>query len=232
MNDKILEIEMERDFTISKIEQYIFIASAIFLSKKYICDNAKDIYDNPDTVCFPYNKELTLNNYKTTKNKGPELLEYDGFGNFANEMIIISSASVLENYLRKIGKIFELNKSKMVPCPKCGYRREPLPHSFDRIAKRINEIVMIEDIEGYEHSFLLTLIRHKIIHNRGNADDDFIKKVKGLKCEESNRYSKKETNLTISIPIDKIVLPCLGKSIKFVENSSDLFISHPKEAKI
>jgi hypothetical protein len=231
MNDKILEIEKERDFTISKIEQLCFIATALFFSRKDICDLADNIYNNPEKIIFPYNEELILNNFKTIKNQKPELFKESGFGNLVNKMIIVSSASALENYLRKIGKLFELNKDKIEPCQECGHREEPLPHSFDGIAKRFNDKDMgINNIEGYEHSYLLTLIRHKITHNRENADKDFIKKIKKLSCKEAKHFSDIKVNSIISTPIDKIILPCLEKSSKFVKNSSVRFISHFEKA--
>ena len=231
MNDKILEIEKERDFTISKIEQLCFIATALFFSRKDVCDLANTIYNNPEKIAFPYNKELILNNFKTIKNQQPELFKENGFGNLVNKMIIVSSASALENYLRKIGKLFELNKDKIEPCQECGHRKEPLPHSFDGIAKRFKDKVMrINNIEGYEHSYLLTLIRHKITHNRGNTDRDFITKVKKLSCKESKHFSDIKVSSPISTPIDKIILPCLEKSNKFVKNSTVRFVSHFEEA--
>ena len=85
-------------------------------------------------------------------------------------------------------------------------------------------------MEGYAHSYLLTLIRHKIIHNQENADKKFIKKTKKLNCKEAKHFSDIKVNSTISAPIDKIILPCLEKSSKFVKNSSVLFISHFEEA--
>jgi hypothetical protein len=231
MNDKILEIEKERDLTISKIEQLCFIATALFFSRKEICDLADYYYNNPEKITFPYNKELILNNFKTIKNQQSELFTERGFGNLANKMIIVNSASILENYLRNIGKLFELNKDKIERCQKCGYIKEPLPHSFDGIAKRFKDKkIMITDMEGYAHSYLLTLIRHKIIHNQENADKKFIKKTKKLNCKEAKHFSDIKVNSTISAPIDKIILPCLEKSSKFVKNSSVLFISHFEEA--
>jgi hypothetical protein len=230
MIDNIFEIKKERDYAISKIEQLCFIATALFFSKKDICNLADNIYNNPEKFTFPYNKELILNNFKTIKNQQPELFTDSGFGNLANKMIIVNSASMLENYLRKIGKLFELNKDKIEPCQKCGYRKEPLPHSFDGISKRFKNKVMITDIEGYEQSYLLTLIRHKIIHNIGNTDKGFINKTKKLSCKEAKHFSEIKINSTISTPIDKIILPCLEKSSKFVKNSSVLFISHFEEA--
>ena len=146
-------------------------------------------------------------------------------------MIIVNSASILENYLRKIGKLFELNKDKIEPCQKCEHIKEPLPHSFDGIAKRFKDKkIMITDIEGYEHSYLLTLIRHKIIHNRDNTDKDFIKNIKKLSCKEAKHFSEIKVNSIISTPIDEVILPCLEKSSKFVKNSSVRFISHFEEA--
>jgi len=230
MNDKILEIEEERDFTISKIEQFCFIATALFFSRKYVCNSADTIYHNPETIVFPYNNELFLNNFKTIKNQQPELLKENGFGDLVNKMIIVSSASVLENYLRKIGKLFELNKDKIKPCQACRHRKEPLPHSFDGLARRFKDKDMrIEKIEEYEQSYLLTLIRHKINHNRGNADRDFIKNVKSLSCKESEHFSNIERRSPISTPIDEIILPCLEKSNRFVKKSAVLFISQLEE---
>ena len=229
MNDKILEIEKERDFTISKIEQLCFIATALFFSRKKICYLADYYYNNPEKITFPYNKKLILNNFKTIKNQKPELFTEKGFGNLANKMIIVGSASALENYLRKIGKIFELNKDKLKSCPKCGITKEPLPHSFDGIAKRFNDKVMINNIEGYEHSYLLTLIRHKIIHNRDNTDKGFKRNIKKLSCKEAKHFSNIKVNSIISTPIDEIILPCLEESSKFVKNSSVRFISYFEE---
>lgn len=230
MIDNIFEIKKERDYTISKIEQLCFIATALFFSKKDICNWADYIYNNPEKITFPYNKELILNNFKTIKNQKPGLFTESGFGALANKMIIVNSASTLENYLRKIGKLFALHKDKIEPCQKCGYRKEPLPHSFDGISKRFSDKVMVTDIEGYEQSYLITLIRHKITHNIGNTDKDFIKKTKKLSCKEAQHFSDINVNSTISIPIDKIILPCLEKSNNFVKNSSVLFISHFEEA--
>ena len=60
MIDNIFEIKKEKDYAISKIEQLCFIATALFFLKKDVCNWADYIYNNPEKITSPYNKELIL----------------------------------------------------------------------------------------------------------------------------------------------------------------------------
>lgn len=232
MIDNIFEIEKERDYTIFQIEQLCFLITTLFFSRKLICDRAAEIYKKPENITFPYNKDLLLDNFKTINKQNPELFTESGFGNLSNKMIVVNSASILEYYLRKIGKLFELNKDKIEPCQKCGCKKEPLPHSFDGIVKRFKDMIDITEIEGYEQSYLITLVRHKITHNRGNIDKSFKKNLKHFICKEAKLLCDKPEGSIIPISVDEFILPCLEKSIKFVKESSVRFISHIKKNEI
>lgn len=92
-----------------------------------------------------------------------------------------------------------------------------LPVSFGKLSKMFKEKgISIKNLEGYKQCKLLTDIRHKIVHTSGEVDDKFLNDVKKNTCKEADILKDLIVGTQVEIPLDTVILPCLLKSIQFL----------------
>lgn len=247
---KIKEINDKKCFAILQLKQVANINICFFLSRDFLCERLKSISNALNEVVAPYNTVLNLENFKLKKCDVPDLFTKDGFGHFYNKMVIVYSASILENFLFEVGRLLYIGKSdkknllslikrfyKGIGNKDVGFARsfcrllndfcrllneqnmkeESLPVSFGRLSVKFKEKnIKLTDIDGYKQCKLLTDIRHKIVHTQGIVDDNFVNNINKNDCPEANILKTLNTGDQIHIPIDTVILPCLSKSIDFL----------------
>lgn len=241
---KIKEINDKKYFAILQLKQVANINMCFFLSRDLICERLNCISNALNEVAHPYNTDLNLEDFKLKKCDVPDLFTKDGFGHFYNKMVIVYSASILENFLFEVGRLLYIGKSdknllllrikrffKGIGNKDVGFARsfcrflneqnmkeESLPVSFGRLSVKFKEKnIKLTDIDGYKQCKLLTDIRHKIVHTQGIVDDNFVNNINKNDCPEANILRTLNTGDQVRIPIDTVILPCLSKSIHFLD---------------
>lgn len=246
---KINDMKKETNYAVLQLKMIGHISLAYSISKNDVSKLLRKLSNNSDGVSFPYNKTLNFNNFKLSKKQSAELFTEKNFGHFANKTIIVSTVSVLENYLFKIGELLEMDKKdtnlvnifiRFIKGVKslgffdssCRFikdlckKKKKLPISFSGLVKtfKMNGIVL-KNIDGFDQSGLLAEVRHKIVHTLGVVDQKFKDSINKYDCEEANSLNDLNIGDQVEIPIDKVIISSLNKSIDFVENSSKEFIS-------
>ena len=247
---KINEINDKKCFVILQLKQVANINMCFFLLRDIICERLNYISNAHNEVVAPYNTDLNLENFKLKKCDVPDLFAKDGFGHFYNKMVIVYSASILENFLFEVGTLLEIGKSdknllspikrffKGIGNKDVGFIRslcrllndfcrllnkqnmkvQSLPVSFGRLSVKFKEKnIKLTGIDGYLQCKLLTDIRHKIVHTQGIVDDIFVNNINKNDCPEANILKTLNTGDQVRIPIDTVILPCLSKSIHFLD---------------
>lgn len=238
-----MKIKDKKDFAISQLKQVAHINVALKCSQKNICKTLKFISARPNNITFPENPALNFEEFRMSSNETPELFTENGFGHYANRMVIVYVASIVENFIFETGSHLNLGKveqnmtlaikrffkgmfNKDVGFFKsfCRFLKEKdmkekeLPVSFGKLSKMFKEKdINLKGLEGYEQCKLLTDIRHKIVHTKGKIDDKFLKDINKINCPEAAILKKLKTGDPVNIPLDTVILPCLLKSILFLD---------------
>lgn len=109
-----MKINDKKLYAILQLKQVAFINVSIYFSKTDICKKLISISDHPDNVTFCYNPDLKFQDFRLKRDDVPELFTEKGFGHYANKMIIVYSASILENFLFEIAYDLQIGKVEKI----------------------------------------------------------------------------------------------------------------------